>query len=195
VLPALLFASAGMASLRSDSISVACLLLALMPRYPSSSVDNQYHLQAWRHLSALAIENRFLQTVDVDSGKNVSVPVFICIKGSDERIRAVSPCLLPELHTIREISLVEADVSGDDGAGNYADQYCANGIVVAESAYLVSVPIMFVSKRRQNAGTVCFNHALVQSSLDSQQDEIAKSVQSTSLFAAVRLQALKSMVY
>jgi len=59
----LLFLGGGTYSLKRDPISTASLLLAICPRFPSRTVDNQYHLQALRHLYVLATEPRALHTV------------------------------------------------------------------------------------------------------------------------------------
>jgi len=63
----LLFLAGGTFSLRRDAVSTACLLLALCPRFPSRTVDNQYHLQALRHLYVLATETRALHTIGTTS--------------------------------------------------------------------------------------------------------------------------------
>ena len=100
----LLFLGGGNFSLRRDPLSAACLLLSFCPRYPARTVDHQYHLQPLRHLYVLAAEPRALHTIDVDSGRTVSVDVEVeRVDGSISRMKA--PGLLPELATIRRISV------------------------------------------------------------------------------------------
>lgn len=59
----LLFLAGGTYSLRRDPISTASLLLSICPRYPARTLDNQYHLQALRHLYVLATETRALHSI------------------------------------------------------------------------------------------------------------------------------------
>ena len=100
----LLFLSGGSASLRRDPMSCACLLMATAPRFPVRTVDNQYHLQALRHLYVLAVEARALQIVDVDQGSAVSVDIEILLL-SGEILLKKAPCLLPELITVQSVRL------------------------------------------------------------------------------------------
>jgi hypothetical protein len=73
--------------------------MAALPRFPSRTVDNQYHLQPLRHVYVLAVEVRVLRTVDVDSGQPVSVNVNIDLTSGDT-LKMRAPCLLPELQTV-----------------------------------------------------------------------------------------------
>lgn len=100
----ILFLSGGSASLRRDPMSCASLLMATAPRFPIRTVDNQYHLQALRHLYVLAVEARALQIVDVDQGSAVSVDIEIVLL-SGEIILKKAPCLLPELVTVQSVRL------------------------------------------------------------------------------------------
>jgi hypothetical protein len=56
--------------------------------------QNQYHLQALRHLYALAVKRRELCAVDVDTGESVYVPVKIDAGLGSFPIRVNVPCLL-----------------------------------------------------------------------------------------------------
>lgn len=98
----MLFIAGGNASLKRDALSVASLLMAVCPRFPIRTSDNQFHLQALRHLYVLALETRVLNTVDVDSG--VSVPLDVVVELTDgSQISSRAPCLLPELASVKEI--------------------------------------------------------------------------------------------
>ncbi|KAG1677449.1 hypothetical protein FOA52_001904 [Chlamydomonas sp. UWO 241] len=59
---------------RSDG-DVAALLIALFPRLPTGPTDNRCHLQALRHLYALAAQPRCMTAWDVDSRALVHVPL------------------------------------------------------------------------------------------------------------------------
>lgn len=59
------------------------ITVAFFPRFPFDTTDNQYHLQALRHLYALAVKKRELRFVDVDSGKNVQIPVEVSTRCGD----------------------------------------------------------------------------------------------------------------
>ena len=100
----MLFLAGGNASVKRDPLSIACLLLCICPRYPARTVDNQFHLQAFRHMYVVAVENRVLKTVDVDSGE--PVPVTVDMEMRDGRSLTMrAPCLLPELDSIAAVRI------------------------------------------------------------------------------------------
>lgn len=101
-------------------MATGCLLIACCPRFPSRCTDNQYHLQALRHLYALATETRLLQALDVDSRLPVRLCVRVQLKTETQKLTdpdvadgisqrspemkfLVTPCLLPELATVHSI--------------------------------------------------------------------------------------------
>ncbi len=69
----------GRFSLKQSDSSIACLIMATTPRYPTRTADNTGHLQALRHLYLLAVEERICETVDLQTGMCVSVPVKVSI--------------------------------------------------------------------------------------------------------------------
>lgn len=71
----LLFLGGGTMTLGREPEHVAAIVTAFFPRFPTQSGDNQYHLQALRHLYALAVVKREICAVDVDSGSSVHVPI------------------------------------------------------------------------------------------------------------------------
>jgi hypothetical protein len=91
-------------SLRRDPLSAACLLLSFLPKYPVRTVEQQYHMQAARHLYVLAAEPRALHTIDVDSGLTVPVDVEVALV-TGEVLHMTAPGLLPELATVRKVSV------------------------------------------------------------------------------------------
>jgi hypothetical protein len=96
----LLFLGQGKASLKRDDISIASLIISTCPRYPSRAKDNQSHLQALRHLYVLAVEERCLQAVDVDSGVSSPLEVEVILRNGT-RMQIQIPTLLPELSSIK----------------------------------------------------------------------------------------------
>ena len=121
----LLFLGGGRATLKRSDDAIAAMLCSFYPRFPFHAVDNQYHLQPLRHLYALAVDYRFLQTFDVGQGdgrardgngsglelsnlEECSVPITIALKESKSYSRSVmkltTPCVLPELELIESIS-------------------------------------------------------------------------------------------
>jgi hypothetical protein len=110
----LLFLGGGRYSLKRDPVSIACLLLSILPRYPNRSADQQYHLQALRHLYILAVEPRVLQTIDVDNQLAVNVDLELQLIGNDyhqskssNRMIIQAPGLLPELQSIEWIRIAK----------------------------------------------------------------------------------------
>lgn len=102
----MLFLGGGKYSLKRDPVSVACLLMSILPRYPNRTTDQQTHLQALRHLYVLAVEPRVLQTIDVTTGVPVSVDLELELVDG-RMVTAQAPGLLPELLSIHRISVKE----------------------------------------------------------------------------------------
>ena len=75
----LLFLGGGTCTLGREPEDIAALLMSFYPRYPSTTSDNQYHLQALRNLYALAVKRREIRAIDVDTGESVFVPVQVKI--------------------------------------------------------------------------------------------------------------------
>ncbi|GAA5839235.1 hypothetical protein JCM9279_002636 [Rhodotorula babjevae] len=116
----LLFLGQGKHTLGNSDAAVAALLLALYPAYPSSPTENRAHLQAYRHLWVLAVEPRYLEARDVETGEPVFLPIRLRLGASpDEPAPApsttsktdaqakqlVAPTLLPNLALIETIQV------------------------------------------------------------------------------------------
>lgn len=82
----LLFLGGGSCTLGRSPEDIAALLMAFFPRLPSTTSDNQHHLQALRHCYALAVERREIRAVDSETGTIVSVPVEVSTISSDSRV-------------------------------------------------------------------------------------------------------------
>lgn len=76
----LLFLGSGRLSLSNSISSVAALLMAFYPLWPSDAEDNTHHLQALRQLYGLAVVPRVMEAVDAVSRQPVSVPVRIVLR-------------------------------------------------------------------------------------------------------------------
>lgn len=110
-----LFLGSGKYTFSTSNLSIAALLMALYPKFPDSASDNKYHLQALRHFYVLAIENRLLQSVDIETGELVSVPLEIEYKQPQENNNFVEECgdsrsvntpiMLEDIHKISRIHL------------------------------------------------------------------------------------------
>lgn len=77
----LLFLGGGTCTLGRSKTDIAALLLAFFPRYPISTTDNQYHLQALRHFYALAVQTNQINAIDIHtyttSQPFVSIPIQV----------------------------------------------------------------------------------------------------------------------
>ncbi|KAL6526857.1 hypothetical protein OROGR_015947 [Orobanche gracilis] len=95
-----LFLGGGICTFSTSNSSIAALLITIYPRLPTGPNDNRCHLQAFRHLYVLATEGRWIQTVDVDTGLPVYVPLEVTIKETElydeTSFCDVTPCNLPE---------------------------------------------------------------------------------------------------
>ncbi|KAK4436500.1 Anaphase-promoting complex subunit [Sesamum alatum] len=102
-----LFLGGGMWTFSTSNSSVAALLITLYPRLPTGPNDNRCHLQAFRHLYVLATEARWIQTVDVDTGLPVYVPLEVTIKETELYTETsfceVTPCSLPERAILKAV--------------------------------------------------------------------------------------------
>jgi anaphase-promoting complex subunit 1 len=75
----LLFLGGGSCTLGNEPSDIASLVLAFFPCFPTSTCDNQYHLQALRHVYALSVRQRSIETIDIDSNQPVFLPVEVSI--------------------------------------------------------------------------------------------------------------------
>ena len=110
-----LFLGGGTMTFATDNASVAALWMATYPRFPQNASDNRCHLQAFRHLYALAARRRLLRAVDAAAGVSVTAPVEMRVRASFpagsrdakrtkettnetvvETVIARTPCLLPD---------------------------------------------------------------------------------------------------
>lgn len=73
----LLFVGGGLCTVGRSPADVAALVTAFFPRFPMNTTDNKYHLQALRHVYALAVRQRHVQAFDVDSKEGVCVQVEV----------------------------------------------------------------------------------------------------------------------
>lgn len=120
----LLFLGGGRFTVSTSLKSIACLLCSLYPKYPLSTSDNRSHLQAVRHLWVLAVTDRCLVTMDVESQKLCSVPIIIKLKriisSTDNDVRnnssnnkindflevsMTTPCILPDFSNLVAIRI------------------------------------------------------------------------------------------
>ncbi len=91
----LLFLGGGSCTLGREPKDVAALIMAFYPRFPSSTSDNQYHLQALRNLYALAVKKREIKAIDVDTGECVFAPIEVHFADkSADPLHLTAPCLL-----------------------------------------------------------------------------------------------------
>ena len=64
-------------TLGREPSDIAALITAFFPRFPATSTDNQYHLQALRHFYALAARNRKIEAIDIDSREKIFIPIEV----------------------------------------------------------------------------------------------------------------------
>lgn len=100
----LLFLGGGRYTLSNSPASVAAMLCAFFPKFPTHSNDNRYHLQAFRHLYVLAVEPRLIIPRDVRTTRMCYTDISVVyLDGSQAHMRA--PCLLPDLNTLSRVSV------------------------------------------------------------------------------------------
>jgi anaphase-promoting complex subunit 1 len=139
----LLFLGGGDKTIGTDNQSVAALVVALFPRYPSNTTDNRYHLQAFRHLYVLAVKPRCVAAVDVDSGAPSYVPLTVTLKPTPlcraTTLRLWAPCLLPDFGTIASIAVDSPryfPLQLDLGSGARGGQHAAQQLLAFRRIYV-----------------------------------------------------------
>jgi anaphase-promoting complex subunit 1 len=106
----LLFLGGGTCTLGRDPADIAALVTAFFPRFPVMTTDNQYHLQALRHLYALAVKRTELRAIDVDTKEFVQVPVQIYLNELSTDVHEVRvPCLLRNSGSLHQELRVMSD--------------------------------------------------------------------------------------
>ena len=98
-----LFMSGGQYTLATTPLATACLFMATYPKFPVTPADNNFHLQALRHLWVLAAENRCLVPRSVDTFQPTLVPVKLRLSSGNSPVVLTAPCLLPDFSTILSI--------------------------------------------------------------------------------------------
>ncbi|KAK9884562.1 hypothetical protein WA026_007405 [Henosepilachna vigintioctopunctata] len=100
----LLFLGGGRYTLSNSPSSVAALVCAFYPKFPTHSNDNRYHLQAFRHLYVLAAETRLVIPRDVYLGKSCYANLRI-VKTDGSMFTVRAPAMLPDLNSLAEIAV------------------------------------------------------------------------------------------
>ena len=104
-----MLAGGGRYTLNTRPESVAAMVAAFFPKFPTHSNDNRYHLQALRHLYVLAAEPRLLIPKDIKTGRivysyvNLEFCETMWYPGFHLKLKA--PCLLPELHLLLHVNI------------------------------------------------------------------------------------------
>ena len=105
----LLFLGGGKLGLANSPEAVAAMICAFYPKFPTHSSDNRYHLQALRHLYALAVEPRVLVPRSSETGSIVKCGVELQYCDQPQyrglRLEVSSPVLLPALSLLSSVSI------------------------------------------------------------------------------------------
>uniref|UniRef100_A0A1Y1M734 Uncharacterized protein n=1 Tax=Photinus pyralis TaxID=7054 RepID=A0A1Y1M734_PHOPY len=100
----LLFLGGGRFTLSNSPASVAALICAFYPKFPTHSCDNRYHLQAFRHLYVLAVEPRLIIPKDVGTSRICYARLKVVnLDGSFAYLRG--PCIVPDLNFLSKVSV------------------------------------------------------------------------------------------
>ncbi|KAE8656310.1 Anaphase-promoting complex subunit 1 [Hibiscus syriacus] len=102
-----LFLGGGTRIFSTSNSSIAALLTTLYPQLPTGPNDNRCHLQAFRHLYVLAMDARWLQTIDIDTSLPFYAPLEVTIREiehySETSFCEITPCILPECSILKTI--------------------------------------------------------------------------------------------
>lgn len=139
----LLFLGRAKQSLASSNRSLAFLLCAFYPSFPVTVVDNRTHLQAFRHLWALAVENRCIVTADRDTGHICSVPIQVKLNDG-QQLDLNTPHTVPHWQSIQSIRVV-------------SDRYFCTDLRIVQSRAQRGVDYHLFKLRRRLGNSVCFH--------------------------------------
>lgn len=134
----LLFLGCGMYTLGTSNEAVAAMLISFYPLWPKTPSDNRYHLQAFRHLYILAVENRRVMARSVHGGLPVQASARVTFHDRQKPEQEfVTPCVLPELSAVKGISFRSGhhwlNFSGADGWTEFRKLLLNGGLVVMPS--------------------------------------------------------------
>jgi len=101
----LLFLGGGSCTLGREPADIAALLIAFFPRFSAETSDNQYHLQALRHLYVLALRNRKIEAIDIDSKERVFIPMQVQYSDRSS-VDIKTPCLLLDKGKMLKVHIV-----------------------------------------------------------------------------------------
>ncbi|CAG9853978.1 unnamed protein product [Phyllotreta striolata] len=100
----LLFLGGGKYTLSNTPSSVAALICAFYPKFPTHSNDNRYHLQAFRHLYVLAVEPRLIIPKEVHADEICYANLRVVqLDGTEVNIKG--PGIIPDLNTLRKVEV------------------------------------------------------------------------------------------
>ena len=157
----LLFLGGGKCTLGSSPHDIAVLIAAFFPHFPVLSADNQYHLQALRHLYVLAAYDRILEAVDVESSEKVCVPIELTKSVSNQPIMVSTPYLVSNNATFSKLA-------------TQSDRYYP--IVIDASKWNEVLPTLFVKRK---PGHLCYlqdPNALQSLSIQTEGDSFLKAI-------------------
>ncbi|CAG9772745.1 unnamed protein product [Ceutorhynchus assimilis] len=103
----LLFLGGGRYTLSNSPASVAALICAFYPKFPTHSNDNRYHLQAFRHLYVLAVEPRLIIPKEVIYDDICYAKLRVVkLNGAETSIKA--PGLIPDINLLTKVAVDDA---------------------------------------------------------------------------------------
>ncbi|CAH1966637.1 unnamed protein product [Acanthoscelides obtectus] len=100
----LLFLGGGRYTLSNSPESIAALICAFYPKFPTHSNDNRYHLQAFRHLYVLAVEARLIIPKEVESDEICYANLRI-VKLDGTAMNTKVPNIIPDLKTLAKVAV------------------------------------------------------------------------------------------
>ncbi|KAH9418940.1 Anaphase-promoting complex subunit 1 [Dermatophagoides pteronyssinus] len=131
----LLFLGGCRMTLNSSPESVAALICAFFPKYPIHTNDNRYHLQAFRHLYALASQPRLLIPTCIDTGVSLYARIRYTFRNDNKNndkslvtvVEKMAPCLLPDLNRLETVELIDQNywpIEFENGKNFIKLQHC-----------------------------------------------------------------------
>lgn len=160
----LLFLGGGTHTLGRCNNDIAALLVAFFPRYPAKTSDNHYHLQALRHFYALAVNERIIRAIDIDTGGTVSVPLQLHYKDTTASKFIDTPCLLLNSNeTVSQLSVatdryypsqINVDIDSRRGATLFVKERVVEYWHLPEKTSLVRTAMLMETLKTASSGNV-----------------------------------------
>lgn len=92
-----------------EDIHIAALFISIFPHFPVEPNDNKYHLQAYRHLYALAVVPNLFHAIDIEKNKSETVNIEVYIREEKNPTAFSTPTYLKGVANWTRVRLISPE--------------------------------------------------------------------------------------